>query len=112
MRRPNRLDHEVCLDEFALQLVKDWLIERHRRWPLSANPHLIVSPITAMHVDRPAVGISNFQALRDRIGINFTKLRQDRFSRRSTRDRRPDPVDALVRNHLAHRDPLRPSRPP
>ncbi|MET9382966.1 hypothetical protein ABZY09_18315 [Streptomyces sp. NPDC002928] len=79
IRRPNRLDHEVCLDEFALQLVKDWLVERHRRWPLSSNPHLIVSPITAMHVDRPAVGISNFHAMRDRIGINATQLRQDRF---------------------------------
>lgn len=32
-----------------------------------------------MHVDHPAVGISNFQALRDRIGINLTRLRQDRF---------------------------------
>ncbi|GAA1926795.1 hypothetical protein [Streptantibioticus ferralitis] len=32
-----------------------------------------------MHVDQPAVGISNFPALGDRIGINFTRLRQDRF---------------------------------
>lgn len=32
-----------------------------------------------MHADQPAGGISNFQALRDRIGINFTRLRQDRF---------------------------------
>ncbi|MFF2520177.1 hypothetical protein [Streptomyces sp. NPDC058086] len=79
IRRPNRLDHEVCLDDFALRLVKDWLIERHRRWPLSSNPYLIVSPITALHVDRPAVGPSNFKALRDRIGINPTQLRQDRF---------------------------------
>ncbi|MFF7230034.1 hypothetical protein [Streptomyces sioyaensis] len=79
IRRPNRLDHEVCLDDFALRLVKDWLIERHQRWPLSTNPYLIVSPITALHVDRPAVGISNFTALRDRIGINATQLRQDRF---------------------------------
>jgi hypothetical protein len=55
------------------------LVERHRRWPLSANPYLIVNPITAMHVDQPAVGVSNFHALRDRIGINFTRLRQDRF---------------------------------
>ncbi|KIE24693.1 hypothetical protein LK08_23325 [Streptomyces sp. MUSC 125] len=79
IRRPNRLDHEIYLDDFALQLVKDWLIERHQRWPLSTNPYLIVSPITALHVDRPAVGPSNFKALRDRIGINPTQLRQDRF---------------------------------
>ncbi|MFE0358055.1 hypothetical protein ACFW2K_33445 [Streptomyces nigra] len=79
IRRTNRLDHEICLDEFALQLVKEWLTERHRRWPLSINPYLIVSPLTALHIDRPAVGIANFKSLRDRIGINFTQLRQDRF---------------------------------
>ncbi|WP_329461057.1 hypothetical protein [Streptomyces sp. NBC_01431] len=67
------------MDDFALRLVKDWLIERHRRWPLSTNPYLIVSPSTALHVDRPAAGTSNFQALRDRIGLNPTQLRQDRF---------------------------------
>ncbi|MBO8194542.1 hypothetical protein ITI46_23205 [Streptomyces oryzae] len=69
----------ICLDEFALQLVKQWLTERHRRWPLSTNPYLIVSPLTALHIDRPSVGIANFKSLRDRIGINFTQLRQDRF---------------------------------
>ncbi|MGW3983592.1 hypothetical protein [Streptomyces mirabilis] len=79
IRRPNRLDHEICLDDFALQLVKDWMTERHRRWPLSTNPYLIVSPLTALHIDRPSVGISNFKSLRDRIGINFTQLRQDRL---------------------------------
>lgn len=79
IRRPNRLDHVICLDEFALQLVKDWLAERHRRWPLSTNPYLIVSPLTALHINRPSVGIANFSSLRDRIGINFTQLRQDRF---------------------------------
>ncbi|MFH9968365.1 hypothetical protein ACH4PR_44895 [Streptomyces mirabilis] len=79
IRRPTRLNHEVCLDEFALRLVKDWLVERHHRWPHSTNPYLIVSPITVMHVDQPAVGISNFHTLRDRIGINATQLRQDRL---------------------------------
>ncbi|MFG1665055.1 hypothetical protein [Streptomyces sp. Y7] len=32
-----------------------------------------------MHVDRPEVGISNFQAMHDRVGINATQLRRDRF---------------------------------
>ncbi|WP_327339051.1 hypothetical protein OG384_26520 [Streptomyces sp. NBC_01324] len=41
--------------------------------------HLIVSPLTALHIERPAVGIANFSSLRDRIGINFTQLRQDRL---------------------------------
>ncbi|MEU1626076.1 hypothetical protein ABZ746_12270 [Streptomyces sp. NPDC020096] len=79
IHRPQRLEHEVWLDEFALSLVRDWLAERHRRWPLSTNPHLIVSPITAMHIGRPAVGIANFQALRERIGLNATQLRRDRL---------------------------------
>ncbi|MFD5978176.1 hypothetical protein [Streptomyces bacillaris] len=63
----------------ALRLVKKWLAERHHRWPLSTNPYLVVGPLTALHVDRPSVGIANFSSLRDRIGINFTQLRQDRF---------------------------------
>ncbi|MFH9983564.1 hypothetical protein ACH4ND_30985 [Streptomyces sp. NPDC017179] len=71
--------YAVRPEQVALQLVKEWLIERHQRWPLSSNPYLIVSPITALHVDRPAVGPSNFKALRDRIGINPTQPRQDRF---------------------------------
>ncbi|WP_406429248.1 hypothetical protein [Streptomyces sp. NBC_00147] len=79
IRRPNRLDHVICLDEFALRLVKEWLAERHHKWPLSTNPYLIVSPLTALHIDRPAVGIANFSTLRDRIGINFTQLRQNRL---------------------------------
>lgn len=79
IRRPNRPDHVICLDDFALRLIKAWLTERHRRWPLSSNPYLFVSPRTALHIDRPAVGISNFSTLRDRIGINFTRLRQDRL---------------------------------
>ncbi|MFD4860454.1 hypothetical protein [Streptomyces atratus] len=89
--QPESLDHEVCLDEFALRPVKDWLVERHHRRPLSANPYLIVSPITAMHVDRPAVGISSFQALRGRIGIHFTRLRQDRFL-----DEAREPADPVL----------------
>ncbi|WP_406291845.1 hypothetical protein [Embleya sp. NBC_00896] len=67
IRRPGRLDHEVHLDEFALLLVKNWMAERHRRWPLSTNPHLFVSPTSAMHVDRRAVDISNFHAPHERI---------------------------------------------
>ncbi|MEV1046274.1 hypothetical protein [Streptomyces sp. NPDC049916] len=79
IRRPNRLDHVICLDDFAQRLVKEWLAERHHLWSLRTDPHLIVSPLTALHVDRPSLGIANFSSLRDRIGINVTQLRQDRF---------------------------------
>ncbi|MFD0068709.1 hypothetical protein ACFRAI_41275 [Streptomyces sp. NPDC056637] len=47
---------------------------------LADVPVLQRRPAAQTHaVDRPAVGPSNFQALRDRIGINPTQLRQDRF---------------------------------
>jgi hypothetical protein len=36
-------------------------------------------PASATGLVRDPVGISNFHALRDRIGINATQLRQDRF---------------------------------
>jgi hypothetical protein len=45
----------VFLDELTLQLLTAWLRERHRRWPASANPHLLVSRRTAMSPDGPPV---------------------------------------------------------
>ncbi|MFD7180594.1 hypothetical protein ACFV90_11355 [Streptomyces sp. NPDC059904] len=46
-------------------------------WPMSRCSS--GGPAQTHAVDRPAVGPSNFQALRDRIGINPTQLRQGRF---------------------------------
>lgn len=35
------------LDELTHGLIRDWLTHRHRRWPHTANPHLIINKQTA-----------------------------------------------------------------
>ncbi|MBP8539237.1 hypothetical protein [Streptomyces sp. MK37H] len=42
------LRHTVYLEEFTHQLAADWLTYRHRRWPASANPYLLVSQRSAL----------------------------------------------------------------
>lgn len=45
VRRPLSL-HTVYLDDLTRALTVGWLRERHRRWPVTANPHLLVSQQT------------------------------------------------------------------
>ncbi|HEV7976277.1 hypothetical protein [Amycolatopsis sp.] len=42
VRRPSGR-HIVHLDELTLTLALAWLRERQRRWPVTANPYLLVS---------------------------------------------------------------------
>jgi len=49
------LRHTVYLDELTHTLAGDWLRDRHRRWPLTANPHLLVSQQTAADARLPPV---------------------------------------------------------
>ena len=35
------------LDEFTHHAINQWLTERHRRWPGTTNPHLIINKQTA-----------------------------------------------------------------
>jgi hypothetical protein len=60
-------------------LAKEMLCERHRRWPLSTNPYLLVSATTAMHPDNPPISFSGFQPICQRTGLNATQLRRDRI---------------------------------
>ncbi|MDQ0938661.1 hypothetical protein [Streptomyces sp. V1I1] len=48
VQRRGKLDHTVYLDEFTFHLATVWLAERHRRWPTSTNPYLLVSRLTAV----------------------------------------------------------------
>jgi site-specific recombinase XerC len=47
--------HTVYLDPLTHELAAAWLRERHRRWPLTANPHLLVSQQTAAMATCPPV---------------------------------------------------------
>ena len=46
VRRPLAL-HTVYLDDLTRALAIAWIRERHRRWPVTANPHVLVSQQTA-----------------------------------------------------------------
>jgi site-specific recombinase XerD len=64
------------LDDLTRQAVLAWLDYRRRRWPNTANPHLIVSQHTAMDT-RPVSGVWITEALRGQTAT-LERLRMDR----------------------------------
>jgi hypothetical protein len=84
----------VFLDELTLQLLTAWLRERHRRWPASTNPHLLVSRRTAMSPDGPPVSKHCLNALFRKTGVMPGRLWTDRILDEAART--ADPV------HLMH----------
>jgi integrase len=72
------LRHTIYLEELTHRLAAEWLTDRHRRWPASANPHLLVSTRSALDPERPLV---SSEAIRDAIpkGLTPSQLRQDRM---------------------------------
>jgi integrase len=93
IRRPGR-SRTVFLDELTLQLLTAWLRERHRRWPASTNPHLLVSRRTAMSPDGPPVSKYCLNALFRKTGVMPGRLWTDRILDEAART--ADPV------HLMH----------
>ena len=71
--------HTVYLDELTHTLAIGWLRERHRRWPLTANPHLLVSQVTAADTALPPIAHTVMEAIFGRLGLSPSKLRQDRI---------------------------------
>ena len=69
--------HTVYLDELTRTLLIAWLRERRRRWPRSANRHLLLSQQTAV-TDAPVSSMVMNQVFRP-LGISPSKLRQDRI---------------------------------
>ncbi|MER6526321.1 hypothetical protein [Streptomyces sp. NPDC001508] len=53
--------HTLCLEQFTHRLAAEWLSYRHRRRPASTNPHLLVSQMTALDPDHPAVRIGTLR---------------------------------------------------
>lgn len=64
------------LDELSISVLGDWLRCRRRKWPLTANPHLLVSASTAL--DGRPVSISTLQELFRGSGVSLDRLRMDR----------------------------------
>lgn len=71
--------HTVYLDELTRALAIAWLRERHRRWPATANPHLLVSPQTAAMDTLPPVSSMVMNEIFRPLGLAPSRLRQDRF---------------------------------
>ncbi|MFI6670974.1 hypothetical protein ACIBM1_39465 [Streptomyces sp. NPDC050481] len=76
--RRGLLRHTLYLEELTHQLAADWTTYRHRRWPASTNPHLLVSQKTAADPDHPAVSIGTLRAALPQ-GLTLDGLRQDRI---------------------------------
>lgn len=71
--------HTVYVDELTHSLAATWLRERHRRWPTSANPHLLVSQQTAVMDKDPPVAREVIYLVFRPLGLSPSKLRQDRI---------------------------------
>ena len=42
-------DHERPMDQLTHDVLREWLEHRRRRWPTTANPHLLISKESALH---------------------------------------------------------------
>jgi integrase len=79
VRRRGRRNHIVYLDELTTELATAWLRERHRRRPRTANPHLLVSRVSAVDEAGPRMSTEVTKTVFERIGISASKLREDRI---------------------------------
>ena len=70
--------HTVYLDELTRTLMAGWLRER-RRWPLTANPHLLVTSQTAADTAGPPIALTVIEAIFAGLGLTPSKVRQDRI---------------------------------
>jgi len=64
------------LDDLGVAVLADWLSYRRRTWPLTANPHLLISAVGAL-TDRP-ISRNTLAGLFHGSGITLDRLRMDR----------------------------------
>ncbi|MEV6512817.1 hypothetical protein AB0M61_42825 [Streptomyces sp. NPDC051642] len=57
VRRTGKPVHTVYLDELAYRPTRQWLAERHRRWPATTSPYLPLTSQTATNHTQPPVSI-------------------------------------------------------
>ncbi|MFG2042154.1 hypothetical protein [Dactylosporangium sp. NPDC048998] len=72
-------DRIVYLDRVTHRIATVWLQERRRRWPTSANPHLIITGRTAHDRRHPPVTNAVLFVPLRRLGVHPTGLRTDRI---------------------------------
>jgi integrase len=71
--------HVVYVDELTHQLATAWLRERHRRWPMTANPHLLVSQQTVDMDTRQSISSMVVNDVFRPLNVTPSALRQDRI---------------------------------
>ena len=71
--------HTVYLDDLTRTLAIAWLRERHRRWPATANPHLLISQQTAAMDTLPPISSMVMTDIFRPLGLTPSRLRQDRI---------------------------------
>ncbi|WP_406303778.1 hypothetical protein OHA61_17275 [Streptomyces sp. NBC_00885] len=71
--------HTVYLEEFTHRLAAEWTAERHRRWPGSTSPYLLVSQQTAMDPDHPPITTTMLKRAVQQVKLSLSELRQDRI---------------------------------
>ncbi|WUI03835.1 hypothetical protein OHR68_19185 [Spirillospora sp. NBC_00431] len=78
VRRATRR-HTIYLDELTHTLASNWLRERHRRWPVSANRHLIVTQLTAVDDQHATIHRTTINRLFKKLALNPRQVRIDRI---------------------------------
>jgi hypothetical protein len=78
VRRPTGT-HTIYLDELSRTLMAGWLCERHRCWPFTGNPHLLVTSQTAAEASGPPIALTVIEAIFARLGLTPSQVRQDRI---------------------------------
>lgn len=73
------LPRTVYLDELTHTLASAWLHERHRRWPYTANPYLLLSQQTAADTRLPPISTMVINEIFRPLGLSPSRLRQDRI---------------------------------
>jgi hypothetical protein len=71
--------HTVYLDELTHALAAGWMRERHRRWPRTSNPHLLITRVTASDENHPPVAHTVIEAIFAPLGLSPGRLRRDRI---------------------------------
>jgi hypothetical protein len=79
VRRDGDRYHTVYLDELTSALAAGWMSERHRRWPRTGNPHLLITRVTANDENQPPVAHTVIEAIFTPLGLSPGQLRRDRI---------------------------------
>ncbi|MEU0720501.1 hypothetical protein ABZ498_25380 [Streptomyces lavendulocolor] len=71
--------HIIYLDELTYRCASDWIRERHRRWPVTSNPHLLINRWTAVDTTHSITGMDTLGKAFRPTGFTMQTLRQDRI---------------------------------